>query len=150
MMAALFAVGCAAGQHPRGDAGCQDAIRALAALHLDRWHGLPRCGARDFDLALGARAKEWQGSYGRMREYSTANGLLSTELVAGHPSWVLLHPPELSGADVVAVLGPPEERAPSRLFEPFYQQWIYAKRGLTVHVDVRSHEKPALQRVGRI
>jgi hypothetical protein len=122
---------------------CRDAILAFAELELDRWHGLPPCTHDDLAAVLGAGGPEWQGGFGLVHIYAgraaTPDGI--TVHYRGERAVYLIASGErLPRARIEPMLGTPESVAPSRLFEPQNEQWIYASRGLTLHVHRGSHE----------
>lgn len=127
--------------HPP-DRACRDALAAFAELTLDRWHGLPPCTAADVVAALGPDGTAWQGPQGRIVRYPGRVDRM-TELEVHFQQDRAAHligfGPRLTPQDLLSLLGAPEARAPSRLLEPQNEQWIYATRGLTVHVDATTH-----------
>jgi hypothetical protein len=121
---------------------CQDAIVAFAEMELDRWHGLPACTHDDLAAALGPGGPEWDGGFGRIHIYpgraATPTGI-TVHFRGNRAAFAIAAGERLAPATIEEMLGPPEARAPSRLFEPQNEQWIYASRGLTLHVDCVSH-----------
>ena len=123
------------------DPGHIDAIRALAAGEYERWHGVqPGMDAATVDEALGSASPEQSGRLGGLpavyRVYPATDGApfgvqvwFEAERVA---AFEIREPPLRVPLD--EQLGEPEARAPSGLGGS-YRQWVYAGRGLTVHVS---------------
>lgn len=145
--AVAAAIACVPIAKPRTDAArqesppnstCQEAIVAFAEMHLDRWHGLPACTADDFTAALGAVGPAYEGGVGRIQRYAgrdaTANGI-EVHFAGDRVSHVIAFGPLLTVAEIESQLGRPEAVEPSRLFAPHNEQWIYASRGLAIHVE---------------
>jgi len=146
------AVACAPAAKTRKDSvspksplnpACRDAILAFADLQLDRWHGLPACTHDDLATVLGAGGAEWKGGYGLIHIYAghaaTPTGI-TVHFRGERAAYLIASGERLPRASIETMLGPPEAVAPSRLFEPQNEQWIYASRGLTLHVHRGSHE----------
>lgn len=150
IVAAGFAAGCqpvsGSKEHPVSyqiDPACRDMLVAFAEMKLDRWRGLPPCTAADVVAALGSDDTAWQGPYGRVVRYPGRAGRtagLEVHFRDDRAAHLIGFGPRLTPAEIQSLLGPPEARSPSRLFEPLNEQWIYAARGLTFHVDVATQE----------
>jgi hypothetical protein len=146
----IAAVGCAPAtkredamnSKPQPNPGCHDAIVAFAEMKLDRWRGLPACTHDDLAAALGPGGPDWNDGFGRAHIYpgraATPYGI-TVHFRGDRAAFAIASGEALAAASIEAMLGPPEARAPSRLFEPQNEQWIYASRGLALHVAVVSH-----------
>jgi len=122
------------------DDGCQRALLALANGELAVFRGTDGCTRADADRAFGVtgRADE-HGLFGKQQTYRVT-GLgweryLQIAFAAdGALDAIVIHNAEIP-ADAIAALGAPEARHRSGL-GPDHEQWVYASRGLTLHVDV--------------
>jgi hypothetical protein len=124
------------------DPNCVDSLRVLAAGDLRGWYGLgEKCDRRAAEAALGPSeagpdgAAMLAGELMAFRRYPPAPA-------APHGVVVWLEADAILVVEIVqpvlpepveAQLGPPPETAASGL-AAFHSQWIYADRGLTVHV----------------
>lgn len=125
-------------KHAAHDAkDCENAIRALAAGRIERWQGLPEgCTRADVERALSyvppaAGASVAQGSF----EYPPTSGAphgVDLEYADDEVLYVVIVDPKIPSAE--QTLGRPDGVIPSRL-EGAKEQWVYASRGLSVHMD---------------
>ncbi|MFT3774911.1 MAG: hypothetical protein QM820_56915 [Minicystis sp.] len=143
-------------QPPPGPIDCLSSLQALAAGRLDDFPGLgPNCRRRDADSALG----------------SSGTGPDDSGVLGGSPTAFRRHPPSVvaphgitvwyAGDRIVLIdivkpvlprplegmLGPPEAKMPSRI-RGYHTQWVYAARGLAVHVKDSSGEVEHLYAFG--
>ena len=119
---------------------CRAALLALAEGRLETFRGLHACTVKDADAALGA-AENAPGSlhpWGKARRYrerlATPVGVevvVQGELIVA----IEIFRPVLERS-LRASLGEPEKRIESGLSSD-WEQWVYAGRGLTAHVDGR-------------
>jgi hypothetical protein len=111
-------------------------LLAFAEMRLDRWSGLPTYSAADADRILGPGGPAQSGSLGVFRHHPgrapTPLGVL-VWLAGDRVSLVGAYGPALPALE--PLLGAPEHVAPSNVFAPSHEQWIYASRGLVAHVD---------------
>ncbi len=152
-IAALWLLGCGhAPSSERGqtmtqatNAACQEQLLVFTRLELERWHGLPACSAADATQALGPTDAETPGEFGLVRRYRPRDGAAK-----GIEVWLDDGRVTLVGAstprpiDLAALLGAPEAKARSRIFEPMYEQWVWARRGLAAHVAKAGHQPIAI------
>jgi hypothetical protein len=129
----------------RARAASPDCRRDLAALGqgaLDSFHGLPRCGRVDAEGTLGdsGAAPSQFEKLGEYRVFTSGGRSVLVYFLADDIRVVELLYPTLPRT-LQAQLGVPERRIPSEL-SPSWEQWIYATRGLTAHVQ-RSNGKVA-------
>lgn len=124
-----------------------ESLQSLRRGELTKWHGLPPESQREVvEQVFGNTGPDPDGV-----------AMLGDELVAfrdypatrfapsGFTVWfvgdtaccVQVNSPNL-GQSLEESLGAPEEIASSRL-KSFHEQWIYAKRGLTAHVNSSNH-----------
>lgn len=121
-------------------AACRTALLALAEGRLEMFRGLHACTVKDADAALGA-AVNAPGSlhpWGKARRYrerpATPVGVdvvVQGELIVA----IEIFRPVLERS-LRASVGEPEKRIESGLSSD-WEQWVYAARGLTTHVDER-------------
>lgn len=127
-----------------GAAACATALRALATGDYGGWSGLAAdCTTDDAEAALGAGGADQTGFPGgsptRYRTHPASAGApfgLQVYDVDGRIVLVTTHDAVPAGKPE-ALLGPPEAKAPSRM-PGFATMWIWASRGLTLHIDDRS------------
>lgn len=126
------------------DPGCQAELSAFAAGRLGGFRGLPRCGRVDAEAALGSSgdAPSRFEQFGEYRVYPHPGGGVLVWFLADDVRLVELTFPKLD-PPLGRQLGAPEAKAPSRLSGD-WEQWIYASRGLSAHVDRASGEVTAL------
>jgi hypothetical protein len=119
--------------------GCQASLAGFVAGRLTEWRGAAGCHLVDAEAVLGSQWKsEMLGNDGMGRFYPEPPG------GAGHV-WIW-YDPSSGAVDLVTLgavtlpatltdqLGPPEAKRPSGLSSA-HEQWIYASRGLTAHVN---------------
>ncbi|MFI5288755.1 MAG: hypothetical protein ACHQ17_03860 [Polyangia bacterium] len=119
---------------------CRRDLAALAAGEFDAFHGLPRCGRVDAEGTLGASG-EGPSQFEKMGEYrvfSSAGKSAIAYFLADDIRVVELLYPKLD-QPLSSLLGPPEGKVKSEL-SPGWDQWVYASRGLTAHVNRKSGE----------
>ncbi len=120
---------------------CALALRALGAGDYAGWHGLTAsCTTADAVAALGPGSGDRSGSPGgsptRYRIHPPSVGAphgLNVYDVQDRIVLVITHD-AVPARGPEAQLGAPEARLPSRM-PGFKTQWIWASRGLTLHVD---------------
>ena len=126
------------------DTPCAVALRALATGDYGGWHGLTEaCTTEDAAAALG-QGSEYQtgfpgGSPTRYRVHPASVGAphgLNVYDVDDRVVLVVTHD-GVPARRLEAQLGPPEAKRPSRM-PGFKTMWIWASRGLTLHVDDNS------------
>ncbi|MGH2949909.1 MAG: hypothetical protein ACRDPC_27215 [Solirubrobacteraceae bacterium] len=131
-----------------GSTNCRDGLAALAGGRWGEWRGLgPDCTRAAAEEAVGPTVPEPDGS-GSLAGSPTAFRIYPPAPAAPHgiQLWldgdrillVQINSPD-PGGDPEELLGPPEATLPSRLAAR-HQQWVYASRGLTLHVHARTHE----------
>jgi hypothetical protein len=121
---------------------CSDSLRALADGNYDQWKGLIRCSRADADAALGpAVGTPSPGTFGVSRFHAARAAAPSGVEVwlRAHDEIVLV---QINGARPRApldqLLGKAEAVIDSGL-DPSFEQWVYASRGLTAHVQRWDH-----------
>jgi hypothetical protein len=122
------------------DAGCDDSLTALAAGDLARFHGLGKCGRIDAETALGSSGDEPSKfeQFGEYRVYHREQGSVLVWFLSDDIRVAQILYPKL-GRPIAELLGEPEAKVISRL-SPAWDQWIYASRGLTLHVKRGTNE----------
>jgi hypothetical protein len=122
------------------DAGCRDALAALAHVDLAAFH-LGTCGRIDAERAFGSSGDQPSRfeQFGEYRVYTAGSGnsVLVWFLADNIRVMQLLYPklPQ----PIATVLGAPDAKAPSRLSKD-WEQWIYARRGIAAHVKPATGE----------
>ena len=121
---------------------CRRDLASLGAGALDSFHGLPRCGRVDAEGTLGdsGAAPSQFEKLGEYRVFTSGGRSVLVYFLADDIRVVELLYPTLP-RPLQAQLGAPERKIPSEL-SPAWEQWIYATRGLTAHVQ-RSNGKVA-------
>jgi hypothetical protein len=114
------------------------AVLSFADMKLDRWSGLPACASADMARILGAGGPlQPGGSLGGFRRFpgraATPLGVLAWLGDGDRVVAVGAYSPELPA--LKDLIGPPEHVAPSLVFSPSHEQWIYASLGLVAHFD---------------
>jgi hypothetical protein len=123
---------------------CRRDLAALAAGELDTFHGLPRCGRVDAEGTLGdsgAGPSQFE-KMGEYRVFSRAGKSALAYFLADDIRVVEVLYPKLP-RPLSSLLGAPEGKVKSEL-SPGWEQWIYATRGLTAHVQRTTGEVTAL------
>jgi len=123
---------------------CRRDLSALASGDLEAFHGLPRCGRVDAEGTLGDSGGgpsqfEKMGEY---RVFSQAGRSALAYFLADDIRVVELLYPRLP-RPLPSLLGTPEGKVKSEL-SPGWEQWIYASRGLTAHVQRSTGQVTAL------
>lgn len=121
---------------------CRDALRGLAAGDYRAWHGLPDgCTTDDAAAALGPQERgdlvgNLGGSPARYRIHPASAGApYGLYIYDVDDNVVLISTHDARPArPITEQLGEPEAREPSQM-PGFKTQWIWASRGLTLHVD---------------
>jgi hypothetical protein len=130
------------------DSGCGAGLTALAEGRWNEWQGLgPDCTRAVAEAAIGPTVPEPDGS-GSLNGSPTLFRLFPVAPAApyGIQLWldgdrillVQINSPA-PGRDPADILGPPEAELISEL-AAFHRQWVYASRGLTLHVAADTHE----------
>ena len=131
-------------QRRTASAECRRDLGALASGELETFHGLGRCGRVDAEGTLGDSGGgpsqfEQMGEY---RVFSHAGRSVLAFFLADDIRVVELLYPRLK-QPLSSLLGAPEGKVKSEL-SPGWDQWIYATRGLTAHVQRTTGEVVAL------
>jgi len=123
---------------------CRRDLAALGDGALDAFHGLPRCGRVDAEGTLGdsGAAPSQFEKLGEYRVFTSAGKRVLVYFLADDIRVVELLYPKLP-RPLTAQLGAPERKIPSEL-SPEWEQWIYATRGLTAHVQRSTGKVAAL------
>ena len=119
-------------------------LAALGDGTLDAFHGLGRCGRVDAEGTLGDSGAT-PSQFEKLGEYRVFSGGGRNALVyflADDIRVVELLYPKLP-RPLVAQLGTPERKVKSEL-SPQWEQWIWATRGLTAHVQRSTGQVTAL------
>jgi hypothetical protein len=126
------------------DPTCQAELSAFAAGRLGGFRGLERCGRVDAEAALGSSgdAPSRFEQFGEYRVYPHPHGGVLVWFLADDVRLVERTYPKLD-PPLDRQLGAPEAKAPSKLSTD-WEQWIYASRGISAHVDRASGEVAAL------
>jgi hypothetical protein len=122
------------------DAGCRDALTALARADLAAFH-LGTCGRIDAERAFGGSGDQPSRfeQLGEYRVYTPGGGnSILVWFLADNIRVMQLIYPKLP-QPIATVLGPPDAKAPSQLSSA-WQQWIYARRGIAAHVKPATGE----------
>jgi hypothetical protein len=116
------------------DQTCVDRLSALASSRLSDYQGLPRCGRVDAEASLGGSGAEPSRfeQFGEYRVYRHASGSFFVWFLADDIRVIQVVSPHLR-QPLIQVLGEPEDKIPSRLSTD-WEQWVYARRGLSAHV----------------
>lgn len=129
-------------ERTEGVGGCRNSLRDLAEGRLGSWSGLSEdCRRADAEAAVGPSEEgddgvgDLGGQMTAFRAYPGTDfapfGLLvwyeGEEILA-----LQINQPNVKG-NPEGLLGPPEGREQSQL-KAFHEQWIYASRGLSLHV----------------
>ena len=123
---------------------CRRDLAALGDGTLDAFHGLGRCGRVDAEGTLGDSGAT-PSQFEKLGEYRVFSGGGRNALVyflADDIRVVELLYPKLP-RPLVAQLGTPERKVKSEL-SPQWEQWIWATRGLTAHVQRSTGQVTAL------
>ena len=122
------------------DAGCRDALAALARADLAAFH-LRTCGRIDAERALGTSGDQPSRfeQFGEYRVYTGSGGnSILVWFLADDIRVIQLLYPKLP-QPIATVLGAPDGKAPSHLSSA-WEQWIYARRGIAAHVKPATGE----------
>lgn len=121
------------------DAGCREALAALARADLAAFH-LGTCGRIDAERALGTSGDQPSRfeQFGEYRVYTAGGNSILVWFLADNIRVMQLLYPKLP-QPIATLLGAPDAKAPSRL-SPSWEQWIYAGRGLAAHVKPATGE----------
>jgi hypothetical protein len=121
---------------------CATSLAALGAGRVRDYPGIDRCTRADAERAFGPTAlgpDAVGGLLGPHRAYPATPGAphgLTVFFDGDQVTAIQILEPVLAEA-LDQALGAPEATAPSKL-EPFHEQLIYARRGLTGHADKSS------------
>lgn len=122
------------------DAGCRDALLALARADLAAFH-LGTCGRIDAERAFGTSGDQPSRfeQFGEYRVYTAGGGnSILVWFLADNIRVIQLLYPKLP-QPLATSLGPPDAKAPSQLSSG-WEQWIYARRGIAAHVKPATGE----------
>ena len=129
------------------DSECVKALQAISSGKLDEWRGLPAaCRRQDAEAVFGASGSDPDGvatlgdAPTAFRDYppnQVARQGITVWLAGDKILSLQVNSPALPVA-LERVLGRPQAVAASHL-KAFHEQWIYADRGITAHVDADSH-----------
>jgi hypothetical protein len=122
------------------DATCGAHLAALARAEIDAFRGLGICGRIDAENTLGSSGDKPSRfeQLGEYRVYSAGGNSILVWFVADNIRVIQLLYPKLP-RPLEALLGPPGANAASQLSAD-WDQWIYADRGLTAHVNRETGE----------
>ena len=122
---------------------CVAALRLLAAGHLNDWNGLPSgCTSTDAETAFGSSGNSPDGA-ARLDGTLTAFRRYPAQPAAPHGVQVWFRDDVILGVEISGpqlpgspadLLGPPEAKERSGIGS-IHSQWIYASRGLVLHVQ---------------
>ncbi len=116
------------------DVQCENSLTALASGELDAFNGIGKCGRVDAEMALGPSGdvpSKFE-QFGEYRVYHSAKGSVLVWFLSDDIRVAQILYPKLP-RPAAQLLGEPEARVRSQL-SPEWDQWIYARRGLTLHV----------------
>ncbi len=127
-----------------GDPACQQRLATLARGDLPSFDGVGKCGRIDAEKALGdsGTAPSKFEQFGEYRVYKHGKETLMVWFLADDIRVIQLLYPKL-GKPVASLLGQPQTKIKSQL-SPEWEQWVYASRGLTLHVKRASAEPVVL------
>ena len=113
---------------------CYNSLASLAQGELQSFSGIGKCGRVDAEKALGSSGDQPSKfeQFGEYRVYKVAKESLLVWFLSDDIRIIQLLYPKL-GKPVRAVLGEPQARIQSQLSHE-WEQWIYASRGVTLHV----------------
>jgi hypothetical protein len=121
------------------DAGCRDALAALARANLAAFR-LGTCGRIDAERAFGSSADVPSRfeQFGEYRVYTYGGNSILVWFLEDNIRVMQLLYPKLS-QPIATLLGAPDTKAPSQLSSS-WEQWIYAGRGIAAHVKPSTGE----------
>jgi hypothetical protein len=126
------------------DPACQQRLGLLARGELTQFEGVVKCGRVDAEKVLGdsGKAPSKFEQFGEYRVYKHGKDTLLVWFLADDIRVIQLLYPKL-GAPLPTLLGAPQTKIKSQL-SPEWEQWVYANRGLTLHVKKTSGEPVVL------
>jgi hypothetical protein len=126
------------------DAGCTAGLTALADGKLEGFPGLGKCGRVDAEAALGSSGEGPSKfeQFGEYRVYPHGSGHVLVWFLADDIRVLQLIYPKLK-KPIKSALGEPEARIKSALSAD-WDQWVYASKGLTAHVERATGKVSAL------
>ncbi len=116
------------------DVTCENSLTALAAGELDTFKGIGKCGRVDAEMALGSSGDTPSKfeQFGEYRVYRSSKGSVLVWFISDDIRVAQILYPKLA-RPVDQLIGEPEAKVKSELSAE-WDQWIYARRGLTLHV----------------
>ena len=125
------------------DPECQRRLQALAQGQLKGWNGVGKCGRIDAERALGDSGDQPSKfeQFGEYRVYKAGKDSLLVWFLSDDIRVIQLLYPKL-GQPLKALLGEPQAKIKSQLSAD-WDQWVYANRGLALHVR-RANSEPVM------
>jgi hypothetical protein len=116
------------------DAGCNTSLSQLVGGQLDTFKGFNKCGRVDAEAVLGSSGDQPSKfeQFGEYRVYPHTGGSVLVWFLADDIRVMQFLYPKLK-RPIRSLIGEPESKVVSRL-SPEWDQWVYARRGLTAHV----------------
>jgi hypothetical protein len=126
------------------DAACTAGLSALADGQLEGFAGLGKCGRVDAEAALGSSGEGPSKfeQFGEYRVYPHGAGSVLVWFLADDIRVLQLIYPKLK-KPLKSALGEPEAKIESALSTD-WDQWVYASKGLTAHVERTTGKVSAL------
>ncbi len=125
------------------DPECQRRLQALAQGQLKGWNGVGKCGRIDAERALGDSGDQPSKfeQFGEYRVYKAGKDSLLVWFLSDDIRVIQLLYPKL-GQPLKTLLGEPQAKIKSQLSAE-WEQWVYANRGLALHVR-RANSEPVM------
>lgn len=116
------------------DPACQMTLSSLVKGELESFQGLGKCGRVDAEGAIGSSGDQPSKfeQFGEYRVYPHAGGSVLVWFISDDIRVMQMLYPKLK-RPLKSLIGEPESKVKSEL-SPEWDQWIYARRGLTAHV----------------